>query len=91
MKDFLDYIAGQKINGELSRRLQDEVSKSKKHEEWRTDYMTLLEKYEEKIEEGREMERKNTEAERKRADAAETRANTAEAELERYKEKYGAL
>ena len=102
MKDFLDYIAGQKINGELSRRLQDEVSKSKKHEEWRADYMTLLEKYEEKIEEGRELgrqeERQNTEAERKRANNAETRANnaetranTAEAELERYKKKYGSL
>ncbi len=79
MKDFLDYIAGQKINGELSRRLQDEVSKSKKHEEWRADYMTLLEHYQERYEEGLKDGQKNIEIERKRADVAETRANNAEA------------
>ena len=105
MKDFLDYIADQKINGELSRRLQDEVSKSKKREEWRADYMTLLEHYQERYEEGLKDGQKNIEIERKRADVAETRANnaearandaetranTAEAELERYKKKYGSL
>ena len=82
MKDFLEYITSKKTNGELSQRLQNEVEKSRSHEEWKADYMTLLEKYEEKIEEGRELgrqeERKNTEAERKRADAAENRANVAE-------------
>ena len=78
MKDFLDYIAGKKTKGKLSKRLQEEVEKSRRHEEWRADYMTLLEKYDEKIEEGRAMERQNTEAERKRADDAETRANDAE-------------
>jgi predicted transposase/invertase (TIGR01784 family) len=95
MKDFLDYIVSKKTNGKLSKRLQNEVEKSKKHEEWRTDYMTLLEKYEEKIEEGRELgrqeERQNTEAERKRADKEKSRADAAESELERYKAKYGKL
>ena len=82
MKDFLDYIASRKTNGRLSKRLQDEVEKSRKHEEWRDDYMTLLdhykEKYDEGFDEGQKTERQNTEAERKRADAAETRADAAE-------------
>ena len=95
MKDFLDYIAERKINGELSKRLQDEVERSKKHEEWRADYMTLLEKYEEKIEEGRELgrqeERKNTEAERRRADAAETRANEAESRIRELEAKLASV
>ncbi len=102
MKDFLDYIADKSTNGELSRRLQNEVDKSKRHEEWRADYMTLLEHYQERYDEGfkegREMERQNTETERKRADeeksradAAETRANEAKSELERYKAKFGEL
>jgi len=85
MKDFLDYIASKKISGELSKRLQDEVEKSRRHEEWRADYVTLLEHYQEKYDEGFkegqkniEKERQNTEAERKRADEAENRADEAE-------------
>lgn len=35
MKDFLDYIVSKKANGKLSKRLQNEVEKSKKHEDWR--------------------------------------------------------
>lgn len=88
MKDFLDYIATRKANGELSKRLKDEVEKSRKHEEWRSDYMTLLEHYQERYDEGFrdgqkniEMERQNTEAERKRADAAESRASEAESRI----------
>ena len=79
MKDFLDYIASKKISGELSKRLQDEVEKSRRH------YVTLLEHYQEKYDEGFkegqkniEKERQNTEAERKRADEAENRADEAE-------------
>ena len=53
MQDFLDYIAGKETDGPMSRRLRDEVDKSKRHEEWRLDYMTLLEKYREKYEEGK--------------------------------------
>ena len=78
MRDFLDYIARKTTNGRLSKRLQDEVEKSRKHEEWRDDYMTLLEHYQEKYEEGLKEGQKNLEAERKRADEAESRANEAE-------------
>ena len=38
----------------MSDRLRREVEKTRKHEEWRLDYMTLLEKYREKYEEGLE-------------------------------------
>ena len=89
MKDFLDYITDRKADGELSKRLQEEVRKSNKHEEWRADYVILSEKYEEKMEEGRELgrreERKNTERERKRADKAESRADKAESRADKEK------
>lgn len=58
MRDFLDYIAGKETDGELSSRIQKEVSKSREHKEWRLDYMTLLEKYREKFDEGQKVGRK---------------------------------
>lgn len=54
MKEFLDYVAGKGVCGELSRKLEEEVQHSKSQEKWRLDYMTLEEKYEEKYEEGME-------------------------------------
>ena len=55
MKEFLDYIAGNEAASTFTKRLQEEVKKSKKQEKWRLDYMTLMEKYREKIEEGRQI------------------------------------
>ena len=98
MKDFLDYIATKRINGTLSKRLQEEVEKSRRHEEWRDDYMTLLEHYQERYAEGFkdglkniELERQNTEAERKRADAAESRANEAESKIRELEAKLASM
>ncbi len=54
MKDFLDYIAGGTKSGVLSDRLRTEVEKSKSNEKWRLDYMTLEEKFRDKIDEGKE-------------------------------------
>ena len=45
MRDFLNYVAGKDTNGVLSDRLKQEVDRARAKEEWRLDYMTLLEKY----------------------------------------------
>lgn len=55
MKDFLNYIAGKETDGALSERLRQEVTRSKEMEQWRLDYMTLTEKYREKLEEGKQL------------------------------------
>ncbi len=54
MQEFLDYITKKEVKGDFSRRLEQEVTDSRRKERWRFDYMTLFEKYEEKKEEGRE-------------------------------------
>ena len=90
MKDFLDYIAGRETHGELSDRLKDELTKSRKHEQWRMDFMLLEEKYKEKYDEGfeqgqakerenTERERQNAERERQNVERERKRANDAEA------------
>ncbi len=52
MKAFLDYLNGKESDNHLVKKLHDEVEKARNHEEWRTEYMTLLKRDEEKREEG---------------------------------------
>lgn len=52
MKAFLDYLTGKTSNNHLVKKLQNEVEKARNREEWRTEYMTLLRRDEEKREEG---------------------------------------
>ena len=97
MKAFLTYIAEGKTGNKFTEELENAVTEAKLHKEWRLEYMTLLEHYEEEREkgrkegreegrkegrkEGREEERKNTERERMRADKAEERIRELEALL----------
>lgn len=57
MKDFLDYLKGKGVKGDLARRIDDEVNKARVHEEWKVEYMSLFLRDQEKIEEGQEMGR----------------------------------
>ena len=52
MKAFLDYLRGKESDNHLVKKLQYEVEKARNHEEWRTEYMTLHMRDEEKREEG---------------------------------------
>lgn len=54
MKDFLDYLQGKGTNSDFTRRINDEVNKARKHEEWKVEYMSLFLRDQEKIEEGEE-------------------------------------
>lgn len=58
-RDFLDYIAGRRIHGKLVAQIEEEVRKARKHEEWRTEYMTFemlqREKYKEGVEYGKRL------------------------------------
>ncbi len=52
--EFLDYIETNKVSGDFSRRLNEEVSKARMNREWRVEYMkTLLHDYDVK-EDGRQ-------------------------------------
>ena len=56
LREFLAYIkTGEPSNDpkSLTRKLQSCVIQARKHKEWRTEYMTLLMKYQEMMEEGR--------------------------------------
>jgi hypothetical protein len=60
LQSFLDFVAGRSTGEEdsnLVKRLKEEVLKARDHEEWRVEYMTLLMRDKEKIEEGRKEER----------------------------------
>ncbi len=51
---FLDYVAGKEPSDEFTERLSREVYKARNREEWRVEYMTLLQRDREKFAEGRE-------------------------------------
>lgn len=53
LRDFLSYVATGKAKGKLSKALDEEVSRAKNKEEWRSEYMTLLMRDNEKKNEGR--------------------------------------
>ena len=63
MKEFLDYLKGQPAGEGLAGKIQSEVEKARLHEEWRTDYMTLLMRDQENIEKGRKLGRAEGRAE----------------------------
>ena len=59
LRDFLDYVAGRRIHGKLVAKIDEEVRKARKYEEWRTEYMTFemlqREKYKEGVEYGKKL------------------------------------
>ena len=57
LRDFLDYVAGRRIHGKLVAKIDEEVRKARKHEEWRTEYMTFEMLQREKYKEGKREER----------------------------------
>ena len=87
LKALLNYIAGKAPESDFTKRLDDQVKRYREHEEWRAEYMTLLERDELMREEGRAEERVRTEEEARRADAEKERADAekerADAEKER--------
>lgn len=54
LKDFLGFISGKPARSKLTKQIESEVEKARTHDEWRQDYMTLLMRDREKIEEGRQ-------------------------------------
>ena len=54
MKSFLDFLEGRETSSKLVGQLQKAVENARQQEEWRHEYMTLAEIYEEKFEEGLE-------------------------------------
>ena len=56
MKEFLDYLQGKGSNNDFTRRIDDEVTKARVHEEWRLEYMSLFLRDQEMREEGRMQE-----------------------------------
>ncbi len=54
LKEFFEYLCRGSIKGEFVRRLESEVAKARKHEEWRMEYMKLFMRDMEKKEEGKE-------------------------------------
>lgn len=54
MKAFLQYVGGEQPASAFTRKLNEQVIRAREHKEWRGEYMTLLEKFEEYREEGRE-------------------------------------
>ena len=57
LKEFFEYLCKGKVKGEFVKKIEHEVDRVRKHEEWRLEYMTLfmrdMEKKEEGILEGR--------------------------------------
>ena len=51
---FLDYVGGKKSDNGFIRRIESAVEEIRRHDEWRAEYMTLLDRYREEREEGRE-------------------------------------
>lgn len=50
---FLDYISGKKPSDSFTKRLNSEIQKALDKEEWEVEYMTLLQRDREKMEEGK--------------------------------------
>ena len=97
MKAFLEYVVGNAPSSDFTSKLDDKVKKAREHVEWRMEYMTLLEKYEQMREEGREKGlkeglKKGREEGLKeglaRAESEAARADAAEKELMALREKY---
>lgn len=53
LDNFLDYLEKKKVKGDFVSQLEAEVEKSRNNEEWRLEYMTLLQRDRENREEGR--------------------------------------
>jgi len=58
MSKFLLYLTDQRTESDFTKRLNDRVLAARSHEEWRREYMTLLERDERMREEGRKEGRK---------------------------------
>ena len=52
LRNFLDYLSGKEPKGRLATEIAKKVELAVKHEEWRTEYMTLLQRDREKFAEG---------------------------------------
>ena len=52
MKGFLAFLTNRQSRTDLTRRLAEEVDKARRHERWKVEYMTLLERDERMREEG---------------------------------------
>lgn len=53
LKDFLEFLSGKEPKGKLATEIAKQVDRAVKHEEWRTDYMTLLQRDREKFAAGK--------------------------------------
>lgn len=58
LKEFLLYLAGKESSNEFVQKVDSEVKRAKGNKEWRREYMTLLMRDRENIEEGRRQGRK---------------------------------
>lgn len=54
LKNFLDFLSGEEPRGRLATEIARKVELAVQHEEWRTEYMTLLQRDREKFAEGME-------------------------------------
>lgn len=54
LRYFLEFLSGAKPQGKLATEIAHKVALAAQHEEWRTEYMTLLQRDREKFIEGRE-------------------------------------
>lgn len=52
IKQFFDFLSGKEPKGRLATEIAQKVELAVKHEEWRTEYMTLLQRDREKFAEG---------------------------------------
>ena len=50
LRAFLDYVAGRKTEDPYVKKLEEAVKKAKRNREWRHEYMTLLMRDQENIE-----------------------------------------
>jgi predicted transposase/invertase (TIGR01784 family) len=57
LKSFFDYVEGNKCEAAFVKKLEQEIDKIKENDEWRQEYMTLLLRDQENIEQGREQGR----------------------------------
>lgn len=53
LRQFLNYLTGEKPEGNLATQIAEKVAQAIQHEEWRVEYMTLLQRDREKFAEGK--------------------------------------
>lgn len=53
LRNFLEFLSGGEPKGMLATQIAEKVEQAVKHEEWRTEYMTLLQRDREKFAEGK--------------------------------------